>query len=75
MGDILKTAVKKACKHGKHQLAKQTLPNIQLATKLAPVAAMSLPVLSNIATSATTIMTGTMKTVAELDAKKSMEQR
>jgi hypothetical protein len=42
MGDIPKKAMKKACNHKKHQLAKQTLPNIQLATKLAPVAAMSL---------------------------------
>jgi hypothetical protein len=36
---------------------------------------MSLPVSSNKATSATTIMTSTVKTVAELDTKLCMEQR
>ena len=71
----MKKALKKACKHKKHLLAKQTVhPNIQPATKLGPITAMSPPVLSNTATSA--LATSTVKTVAELDAKLlCMEQR
>jgi len=70
MDDIWRKAVKKACKREKHLLAKQTAqPDIQLATKSASIAAMSPPVSSNTATSATALATGTVKTVAELDAK------
>ena len=77
MANISKKAAKKAHKREKHLLAKQTAqPEIQIATKLAPIAATSPPVMSNTATSATTIATGTVKTVAELDAKLNrMEQQ
>jgi hypothetical protein len=76
MVDISKKAVKKAHKREKHLLAKQTVPDIQLATKSAPITATSPPVSSNTATSATTIANGTVKTVAELNAKlKRMEQQ
>ena len=73
MADISKKAVKKARKREKLLLSKQTAqPDIQPATKSAPIAAMSPPVLSNTATSAP-LATGT---VAELDAKLlCMEQR
>ena len=66
---------KKARKHEKHLLAKQTShPDIQPATKLGPIAATSPPVSSNTATS--TLATSTVKMVAELDAKLlCMEQR
>jgi hypothetical protein len=62
--------LKKAHKHEKHLLAKQTAqPKIQIATKSAPIAATSPPVMSNTATSATTIATGIVETVSELNAK------
>jgi len=70
--------VKKARKHEKHLLAEQTAQlDIQLATKSASITAMSLPVLSNTATSApTALVTSTVKMVAEFDAKLlCMEQR
>jgi hypothetical protein len=74
MSDISKKATKKARKREKHLLPKQTVPDIQLATKSAPIAAMSPPVSSNTATSA--LATSTVKMVAELDAKLlCMEQR
>jgi len=71
MANISKKAAKKAHKREKHLLAKQTAqPEIQIATKSAPITATSPPVSSNTATSTTTtIATGTVKTVAELDAK------
>jgi hypothetical protein len=71
MADISKKAAKKARKREKLILSKQTAqPDIQLATKSGPIAATSPPVSSNTATSApTTLATGTVKTVAELDAK------
>jgi hypothetical protein len=77
MVDISKKATKKACKSEKLLLSKQTAqPNIQLATKSGPIAATLLPVVSNTATSATTIENGTVETVAELDVKlKCMEQK
>ena len=77
MADISKKATKKAHKCEKLLLSKQTAqPDIQLATKSGPIAATSPPVVSNTATSATTIANSTVKTVAELDAKlKQMEQK
>ena len=71
-GRYLKKAAKKARKREKHLLANQAAqPNIQPATKSAPIAAMSPPVLLNTATATTTttITTGAVKTVAELDVK------
>ena len=77
MVDISKKAMKKACKPEKLLLSKQTAqPDIQLATKSGPITAMSPPVVSNTATSATTIVNSTVETVAELNAKlKCMEQK
>jgi hypothetical protein len=77
MADISKKAAKKARKREKLLLSKQTAqPDIQLTTKSCPIAATSPPVVSNTATSATTIANGTVETVAELDAKlKQMEQK
>jgi hypothetical protein len=78
MDNIWRKAAKKARKREKHLLAKQTVQlDIQLATKSASIAATSPPVSSNTATSApAALATGTVKTVAELDAKLlCMEQR
>jgi hypothetical protein len=69
--------VKKAHKREKHPLANQAAqPDIQPAKKLAPITAISPPVSSNTATSATTtLMTGTAKMVAELDTNSSVWSR
>jgi hypothetical protein len=68
MADISKKAVKKALKREKHLLAKQTAqPDIQLAAKSGPIAATS---------ATTTIVNGTVTTVAELNVKLNrMEQQ
>jgi hypothetical protein len=78
MDDIWRKAAKKARKREKHLLAKQRAQSdIQLATKSTSIAATSPPVSSNTATSVPTALpTGTVKIVAELDAKLlCMEQR